>query len=69
MTKYRVYSLVEAMRLEWGVLSKMEAEVFIWPPSQALPADRSKNGSGLRVPLAPLAVIFRADPGSNLAVG
>ena len=29
MTKYHVYSLVEAMRLEWGVLSKMEAEVFI----------------------------------------
>jgi glyoxylase-like metal-dependent hydrolase (beta-lactamase superfamily II) len=29
MTKYHIYSLVEALRLEWGVLSKMEAEVFI----------------------------------------
>jgi glyoxylase-like metal-dependent hydrolase (beta-lactamase superfamily II) len=29
MTKYHVYCLIEAMRLEWGFLSKMESEVFI----------------------------------------
>lgn len=29
MTKYHVYCLIEAMRLEWGVLSRMESEIFI----------------------------------------
>jgi len=29
MTKYHVYCILEAMRLEWGLLSRMESEVFI----------------------------------------
>jgi glyoxylase-like metal-dependent hydrolase (beta-lactamase superfamily II) len=29
MTKYHVYCIIEALRLEWGLLSKMESEVFI----------------------------------------
>ena len=29
MTKYHVYCILEAMRLEWGLLSKMESEVFV----------------------------------------
>jgi glyoxylase-like metal-dependent hydrolase (beta-lactamase superfamily II) len=29
MTKYHAYSIVEAMRLEWGVIGRMESELFI----------------------------------------
>ena len=29
MTKYHVYCLIEAMRLEWGAVSKLESEIFI----------------------------------------
>jgi len=38
MTKYHVYCLVMALRLEWGVHSKLESEVYIPKAPEKVPA-------------------------------